>query len=233
MWFLISYNRPERCRGLIEQIKSLGDCDEGILVVNGGDVAKYRDIELPANWSRLELQDNLGLLGAANYMFQQMPDEDWYGFITDDEIPLTPGWSQTLVKEAGSWNISHGNTQWQSHCRLHGAPVMGGELLRAVGYVAPTGLWHWYGDDVWEQIAFLCGLRRFCPDIIIEHRHWLNETAKKDETYESSESKAFQDKDIYEKWHKDEFPKVIGRIWEKMALATGNKQFIPNYEKRA
>lgn len=159
---------------------------------------------------------NLGLCGALNYVFTQYPDEPFYGMITDDEFVATDRWDKILIEAAGKWNISHGNNGWQSDRRIHGFMTIGGELARIIGYLMPQGLWHWYSDDVYESIAAHTGLRKFCPEVKIENKHWMLGNAMKDDTYILSESRTVQDREIFLRWQKNELPQIVKRILNGM-----------------
>jgi hypothetical protein len=223
VWCLASLNRPEQCAEVIERLKKHGCSTPGVLFVNtneDGDGSLYKNIELPRGW-HLEIHSkNIGLCGAMNWVFNKYPNEPFYGMITDDEFIATDGWDKILVDSAGVWNISNGNNGWQSHRRIHGFMTIGGELARSVGYLMPQGLWHWYSDDVWEAIANRAALRRFCPDVKIENKHWMLGNAAKDKTYELSESRNVQDREIFLRWQAKELPSIMKRVMDGIGNPT-------------
>lgn len=220
MYLYPTYNRPSQCEALLEHLNTVGVNSPGVVWVNGGTKAntdKYQDILsrlLPPSWKAVFHEKNIGLCGAANELFKQNPDEPFYGLITDDEYVYTPDWDKSLIEAAGKWNVAHGNNHWQSHLRCHGYSTFGGELVRAVGYLFPQGLWHWFSDDVWESIARACGLEVFLQDVNIEDKHWMNPRHRtpKDDTYLLGESRAMQDQQIFFKWRKEEFPAIVRRV---------------------
>lgn len=217
MWFLISYNRPDKCKAVIEQINLTNPTAPGILFVNGYEqLDQYLDIPLPKNWRIYPQITNLGVCGAMNKCFYSFPNESYYGFICDDEYVFTEKWDTLIPAAAGDWKIAHGNDGWQSHRRIHGYVVCGGELVRKCGWWALPGLWHWFVDDVFEYLAENCNLRVFCKDIKIEHRHPLTGKAKLDSTYASGSSRTNEDFLIFEKWKKDEASALIAKINKKL-----------------
>lgn len=219
VWIVPTLNRPSQCGEVIERLKKYKCSTPGIVFVNTNQESKgdlYKGIELPANWRLVINQGNLGLCGAMNCVFKECPNEPFYGMITDDEFVATDEWDKILVEAAGKWNISHGNNGWQSERRIHGFMTIGGELARAVGYLMPQGLWHWYSDDTWEAIAARTGLRKFCPQVKIENKHWMLGNAKKDSTYALSESRNVQDREIFLRWQKNELPNIIKNILSLM-----------------
>jgi len=214
MWALISYNRPEKCKAVIDQILKVGCSTSGVVFVNG-DKTGY-DFELPENWKWFYSPENIGVCAAMNKVFELYPSEPYYGLICDDEFVYTEGWDIKLAEAAGRWNISHGNDGWQSVTRLHSYVTVGGDLVRECGWWSLPGLWHWYHDDVQELLARNLHLKRYCKDIRTEHKHYLAGKAEKDITYQAGESKKGKDQFVYNVWLQNEAPALIKRIKEKM-----------------
>ncbi len=208
IWFLISHNRPELCKRALEHIIASGCDTEGMLLING---SHYPEMPLPKKWGKIQLDKNLGYCGAMNWCFKQFPKEKFYGMMGDDEIVSTP-FDTALIKSAGDWNIAHSNDGWQSHRRIHGYAAFGGELIRTMGYIAPQGMWHWYIDNVWEDISGALGIKRMVPEVRTEHLHYLTGKSAKDATYELGESRSVQDAEIYRRWCATEFPDIIKRV---------------------
>jgi hypothetical protein len=216
MWFLPSYNRPEQCQAVIDQINKVGCTGTGLLWVNGRDrMDEYAKIKLPNNWHGVSSRENIGVCGAMNECFKRFPDEPFYGLICDDEYTYSTNWEKRLSEAAGGWKISHGNEGWQSQKRIHSYVTVGGDLIRECGWWALPGLWHWYHDDVQELLARECGLRVFCDDVMTEHKHYLAGKAPKDITYSAGESKRIQDQQVFEKWKAEEAAALIERIKHK------------------
>lgn len=217
MWFLISHNRPELCRRALEHIIKTGCSTAGKLIVNGSE---YPELPLPKGWDVITLPKNLGYCGAMNWCFQEFPNEKFYGMIGDDEIVKSDGWDEKLIAAGGDWYIAHSNDEWQSHRRIHGYAAFGGELIRSIGYIAPQGMWHWYIDNVWEDLSGALGLKKMCEDVITEHKHYISGKAEKDATYELGESRAMQDEEIYCRWRQKEFVGVVTRVRKAMEKST-------------
>lgn len=217
MWLLPSYNRPEQCRAVIDQINKIGCETFGLLWVNGPEqLEKYKKIELPSLWRVHYHEENIGVCGAMNAAFGMYPEQPYYGLICDDEYVYTPAWDKTLSQAAGNWHIAHGNEGWQSSRRIHSYVTVGGELVRECGWWSLPGLWHWYHDNVQEVLAAHAELRIFCQDVRTEHKHYLAGKAEKDTTYSSGESRATQDEAVFKNWiNNPNTPQLINRIRAK------------------
>lgn len=217
VWIIPSYNRPKQCRELIEQMKATGISTKGILFINGCDMlAEYKKIELPAGWQFMMHDPNIGCNAPLNEIFKRFPNEPWYGCINDDEWVFTPEWDKKLIQAAGSWYVANANDGWKSPARLQSFVVCGGELIRTIGWWVLPGLWHWHGEEVFEILAAHCGLRRFCHDIKTEHRHWRNNRAVRDATYESGEVNAKQDGVIFKQWLHNDSAELVNKIIRAM-----------------
>lgn len=207
MWILPSMSRPKQCAEVLDRIN--GCTSPGKVFINGSGFSKeYKEaLSLPCGWEIIESTCNLGALGALNFLFKEFPDEPFYGFIADDEFVQTPGFDKRLVEAAGGWNISHGNigTDVKGNIgkRAQGFLCIGGNLARAVGYLAIPECFHWYGlDDMWERLAEARVCEKiFCEDVIIEHHHpYRDKSVPHDECNKLSESRVDEDRNAYVKW---------------------------------
>jgi len=216
MWILPTYNRPDKCQAVLDQIIEVGCSTVGIVVINGActNGLPYPALFLPDGWISVTLPENIGVCGAMQYAFTHYPDEDFYGLVCDDEYVFTPGWDIILSEAAGNNKIAFGNDGWQSGRRQHGYVTWGGDLVRAVGFLSLPGLWHWFHDDVWEAIAKAADLNMFCENVRVEHRHYRAGKSEKDKTYEVGMSRAEQDRDVYQAWRNNEFDATMQRVWQ-------------------
>ena len=156
----------------------------------------YRDIDLPLSWRFVVAQRTL-LSSIYNAVFMAMPDLDWYGFLADDVVPETPNWDRLLIEAAGKDALAFGDDG------INGAAfathfVLGGDLVRSVGWLALLGLDRIYIDTVWNDIARRRGVLRFLSEVKLPHLHFSNRRALRDKTYKKY-NKA-RDKSIYEAW---------------------------------
>lgn len=214
MWIIPTLSRPENVAELLKQASALDD-SKGIVFVNGMEYAEeYKSlITLPAGWQMKLHPENIGALGALNWLLEEYPDEPFYGFIGDDEFVYSKDWNTQLTEAAGSWNISHANDGWQSAQRIHSYVCIGGDLARKVGYLAVPGCWHWFGfDAMWEAIAQHLPIRNFVEKVETEHRHFMAHKVAKDTCYALGESKQKEDEKVFAAWIKSKLPAVIKKI---------------------
>jgi hypothetical protein len=137
-------------------------------------------------------------LGALyNDFFADHGGEAWYGFICDDVVPETPGWDWSLIERAGNDGMA---VPSGGHEDYVGSPhfVLGGDLVRSIGWLALPGLDRIFIDTVWEKIAEKRGVLRFTSDVVLTHYHFSNGKALMDATYRKHHKT--EDRAIYESW---------------------------------
>lgn len=231
MWILPSYARPLRCEFLINAMIEHKSYARGVVFVNEDDpfIDDYNRISLPIGWKIIKV--DAGCVGAAEAQrkaFRLYPNEKWYGSINDDMLIKTVGFEQELVNEAGNWGIASSNDTWQAKedidkGRMHGVVVFGGDLVRALGGIAPEGFKHLYVDDVWETIGReLCNWR-VLMHVITPHVHSMSDSTTA--RVNSSEINA-HDKKVFDEWISKDAPMAIWnarkKMWESMGLKLCN-----------
>ena len=133
-----------------------------------------------------------------NDAYERHKNKPWHGFIADDVVPLTDAWDTRLIEAAGS----DGMAVPAGGESTGGCPhfVLGGELVRSVGWLSLPGLDRLYIDTVWGEIAKSRGVYREFQNVKLEHRHFSNKKALMDSTYKKYHKT--QDKFIYDQWRK-------------------------------
>jgi len=188
-----SRGRPQNIIRLIEAYNKTGATTPVWLRLDEDD-AGYQD-EYPPLWT-VETGKRVPLSGIYEEARQNNPDALWYGFLADDVVPITHGWDLSLIDAAGTDGMAvpsggHGGTP---HF------VLGGDLVRDVGFLCLPGLDRLYIDTVWHDIAMKRDVLRYTPKVILEHHHFSNGKALFDKTYKKFHKN--EDKIIYENWRK-------------------------------
>ena len=197
MWILPSRLRPNNLLRLIDAWERTGASTPVELCLDLDDscLPQYDVMQIPSGWN-LSIGWRGPLSRLYNEAYQRHPHELWYGFIADDVVPLTNGWDARLIEIAGSDGMA---VPYGGH-DPDGAPhfVLGGDLVRSVGWLSLPGLDRLYIDTVWQKIAESRGVLRRVPNVILEHRHFSNRKAMIDATYLKHRKQ--QDKSIYDNW---------------------------------
>jgi hypothetical protein len=199
MWFMPSRGRPSNVARFFQRYAETGADSPGRVLLDDDDpqLSLYQAlVATPPNWD-LVVAPRIGLGPMENRAFNEHPNEPWYGCIGDDAVPVTAGWDRLLIEAAGLDGLAYGadgisDEAHAGHC------VMGGDFVRANGWLTLPGLMRLYGDNVRMLIARRRGVLRYCADVRIEHWHFSNRKAPMDETYRKPEAEA--DRLAYERW---------------------------------
>ena len=182
MWFFRTRKRPELAQRLVNACVATGMTSVGMLIIDGNK-SDYPNLCVPSNLGVLSTGEHLEFAGVLRWIFASFPNEPFYGFICDDGMPRTQEWDKELEATAGSWHVSCANDLLHSEGRwTYG--VLGGELLRALGFWIPPHFVHLYTDNVWEHLDSQLKIMRYRRDVVIEELHFSNGKAPFDSTYE-------------------------------------------------
>lgn len=151
-------------------------------------------LPFPGPWS-IEIGPRVPLSQIYNTAFQQSPGAAYYGFIADDVVPETPQWDQILIEIAGNDGMA---VPAGGH-DPEGAPhfVLGGDLVREIGFLSLPGLDRIFIDQVWLDIAKSRGVLRRVPYVLLKHQHF-SKGAPYDKTYRKY--RKAEDRQVYENW---------------------------------
>ena len=162
------------------------------------DLDSYYAIEIPQNWERMARPRSNGANPAHAELFAEKPDLLWYGLIADDVIPRTPEWDQILIDAAGRDKLAYADDGFQGE-KLATHPVIGGDMVRSIGWLVCPDLGHSYADTALHLIAQKTGRCVYRGDVLLEHMHPLANKAQPDKTYRYAEG-FVADTQRFHKW---------------------------------
>lgn len=211
MWILTSLGRPDRLKDVAAGY-FWGAESRVVLVLYEGDpkLKQYLSHQWPAAW-RIETVPMPGNGPTYNEMLRRYPRESCYGFLADDALLDVQGMLVELERAADDWNVAYANDGHQG-ANLATMPCLGGELVRAVGYLAPPNLMHWAIDNVWTKIGEKLGCLHYMERLTYTHRNPVWKTAPDDSTYQQSRLASFGWEDVYRSWMVNQLPGVVKRV---------------------
>ena len=200
MFVIPTRSRPQNIKRLAAAFRETGATTPAIVCLDDDDPMKsaYDALDCPRNWEFF-VSGRAPLSTIYNRVLNYLPDLPWYGFLADDVVPETQGWDKALIERAGSDGMavpSGGET-------TGGCPhfVLGGDLVRSVGWLALPGLARLYIDTVWGDLAQARGVYRYIPGVRLAHRHFSSGQAFMDSTYRKKNK--VKDRQIYEAWGRE------------------------------
>lgn len=183
-------------------------------VVDDDDHDNYRDVLPPIGHHMILRRTNL--VNKLNRAAQEVVDKyHTLCFVGDDVVFHTEGWDERIT----DWML--GNHPGVCYCNdlLQGENLpnnvfLSSEIVKAQGYMVPPVMKHYYIDNYWKDLGIRLGSIKYFPDIIIEHLHWSNNKAEKDELYSESEKMMGEDQRAFDKYRAEQFDSDIEKIKE-------------------
>ena len=203
----------------------------GALLVEVDDYAAnqaaYDALELPEGW-RVELFDEKGTGPVTQAACERLCEGlDWVGWLADDLLPATPRWDVAAIESLNGWNFVTTDDSLMGRKRMGGAWVWSGELLRAVGWLYPPGLMHFYVDTAWETMAAMTGCWARRLDILVRHEHAM--IVGPDSTTHGTHRYWDDDSRVYDLWRRADCMPAVERII-KLMQSRGLSMKVPKLD---
>lgn len=212
MWIFATRSRLENCKRFIENWEKTKASTKVYLRLDNCD--PYLDQLTKLNWPNhfeIIIGPREGLRAALNEGFNKYPNENWYGLLADDLVPQTFEWDNLLVKKAGQKEISYPN-DLGGKPKLPTHPVVGGDLVRAVGWFGLPSSKHLYLDTAWKTIGEHLKCLHRMPDVVVEHVHPFWNKTNSDLIYKENKIRSVNDKENYFNWVETEVPSLISKL---------------------
>lgn len=213
MWVLASRGRVENIKRFLDSWTDTEASTEVYFRLDECDpcLDSYLELSYPASW-KVVVGERCRLGRAMNELFENYPNEDWYGLLADDLIPQTKFWDLQLIEVAGKNFISQANdlTRKPQNC-CH--PVIGGDLVRAAGWFALPECTHYCVELPWKEVTKRNpNILKYLNEVIVEHAHWRFDKALFDATYEETKPLKQIDHEIWNEWRFNEFDAFYNRL---------------------
>ena len=226
MFSLPSRGRPHNLRRFLDAYEATYATAPMWLRLDDDDPAlgAYDAITLPDNWLKTVGPRHPNRCnGCVAEMYRLFPDEPVYGLMADDLIPRTEAWDARLIEAAGSSRLAYADDgKWGQELATH--PVIGGDLVRAIGWLVLPTVLHSFVDTALFAIAHRAGRLAYCPDVKLEHMHPLandnhgKPKAEMDETYRFHET-YMPDQAAFYRWQGVDLRPVVERVKARFADA--------------
>lgn len=193
-WLLPSRKRPHNLKRIFASMMEAKIETAGLVLIQKDDLdglkTQYDTVILPPRWQIIETAgESQG--DKLRETVDLYKDSDWIGLIGDDQVIKTEHWDLKLISCVRGWNVVSCADNWIVNAptkhwgngRFCGSPVFSGELFRTLGWIFLPGIHHVYVDDVVEELGSMTGFWYRNLDVVVDHIHFQNGLAEKDETY--------------------------------------------------
>ncbi len=200
IFILPTISRPENVTRLIESYRGVQECAPVVVFTWRDDPQfdAYRRIEWPEEWDVLIEKERYTAGDAMRRAFSYQPHADYYGFLADD-IVFETKFAEPLAEAATPCYVAYPDDGLQ-HEKLCTHFVIGGDLVRELGYWVLPGLQHSGIDVAWHVVGLNADVLRYCPEVRYVHIHPLAGRAETDEIYEYAKSLLEQDNEVFQTW---------------------------------
>lgn len=207
MWILPTKGRPNWLRRFFAAAEATRMTEP--LVVCHDDEDDY-EITYPKNVIQVYKMKCPDLQSVFNEAFQLHPDAAYYGLLEDDVVPRTDCWDVKMKEAAGTWNgvCCRGGFGKNAGLKLE---TVGGDFIRALGYLAPPKFKHYYHDSALSDLLYKMGLMIELPDVVMEHLHF-SAGFRYDATYSAAFGHWIEDKARYDEWKQKDYPATLERV---------------------
>jgi len=159
------------------------------------------------------IQERMGLAPWTNHLAGLHPDAAYLASLGDDMVPVTYGWDERLVDAQKDMGGGYCYPDDKRRSDIPEAVVIDARIVRALGWFSPPGLDHWYQDMAWRDLGSLTGRLRYCPDVVIEHRHPnVPGGDPSDATYTEAAGSFAADMAVYQKWRLKSMRRDAGTV---------------------
>ena len=189
--------------------KTISDNDNKLVLCVDHDDSRLRYYE---KYDAHTFYKNETVTEMINFCFNMHPDYDFYHVSNDDFVYHTKDWDISLTKKQG---INYGNDLFMKHNQPVGYFIPK-EFAKAVGWLQMPRLTHLYGDSVWKMIGHKLNRLYYHKDIVIEHRHFMNNKLPRDEIYDKTNSVDMykRDSEAFHQWVVNDYVSDIAKIQE-------------------
>jgi hypothetical protein len=180
---LPSRGRPEKAKTFYELYRKNSIVSDICFGLDDDDYASY-EVEEGALYS---INKNMKLCPKLNVLANKFVDKYKYICFTGDDVNInTYGWDAQLLEPLKNQiGISYGNDYYHGEW-LPNTFVVNSEVIKALGWMVPPILEHFYMDNFYKDLGSELGILHYFSDVNLEHKHYTNGKTKYDETYKAA-----------------------------------------------
>lgn len=141
--------------------------------------------------------------GVGRWLISQPEPPRMVAVLNDDHLPRSKHWHHAMAAAltAVGTGIVYGDDLLRGEA-LCTAWAMTTDIVRATGRIVPCLVSHLFADNAVMALGRAAGVLNYLPDVVIEHVHYTNGKAEKDEGYERVNASARwrADEAKYQRW---------------------------------
>ena len=139
----------------------------------------------------------------------------------DDHLPVTDGWDEMLLAALPAGG-GYAYPEDQRRNDIPEACVISTVIVKALGWMSPPFVTHWYQDNVWADLGRGAGCLVYCPDVIVRHLHPNVLGTPGDATNHDAAQRYDADLAAYQRWRLRAMPQDIQTVRGVRETALGH-----------
>lgn len=159
------------------------------------------------------VRPRMGLTAWTNELAGLHPDAPYLASLGDDMVPVTDGWDERLITAVEHMGGGFAYPDDRRRNDIPEAVVVDARIVKELKWFALPALEHWFIDNVWADLGRGAGDRlRWCPEVIVEHRHPNVTGGPSDPTYHEAAGRFTKDAAAYRRWRLYDMPRDIRTV---------------------
>ena len=207
--------RREQCERFLKAFSETATCADLLFVTDPEDGA-YDGMDWGAAVQAV-LEPREFLVGKLNKTAVAMADLyrvlAWFG---DDCVPVTPGFDRLMLDmldgQLGGSGWVYADDKRRSDVPEHW--MCSSDVVKELGWYANPALGHFYIDNCVGELGKRSGLIRYCPQAVVEHKHYsVAAGVEHDTVYQATEERfGAADLQAFHQWRADQRPYEVARL---------------------
>lgn len=203
-------NRRANCERMLKSFTETAGEDTDILfVTDPDDQDTYKDMDWGGALHAI-MEPRGSFITKLNHGADAFIDvHDAFFAIGDSNVFITPGWDEIMLAKLQDM----GGSGWvyPENGRRRDIPeswLASADVVKELNWLAPPYVGMYYGDNIIAELGKRAGIIRYCPEAVIEHRHYsVSKDTVYDSTYRDSETTWGEaDHKSYQQWHAEQMP---------------------------
>jgi hypothetical protein len=211
--------RRENCERFLKSFEEMTDDADLVFITDSDDQDSYKDMDWGSALHAV-LEPREPTVSKVNRTADACASSyDALMFIGDDNTFATPHWDTILMKVLTE-DMDGTGMVYPDDKRRNDIPetiIISSDIVMHLGYFMNPGFAHYYVDNVWAEMGKRSGLIRFCPQVVVDHKHYsIDPDTPHDETYTFAE-KAWGRSDhmAFQKWRAVDMPAEVSKLRRK------------------
>lgn len=222
-----SRNRPDRIKEMLDSFDKTKSSGTELIIYISEDDYRLSEYKESLKGRDFIIGPRRSISEVYNYIAcEKMPNWLYYGLIDDDHIFITPNWDSCFIEaieKAGGFGLACGIdrlTDWEKFQHPSGC-VIDGRVIRALGYFIYPAIRHIGVDMFLGKLFMELGRLHRLTDVIIEHRHRINNMAQDDSNYQQvySAESISQGVAAFEEWRDNFMQDDLAKIRKEIECA--------------